>query len=277
MAFQTHAAALVFVKNYVLKLTDEERDQLFKVLTPKFVLLDHDFNIVYDSRLQPETKYLKFGNPLSTVFIQDGRIRDQAYGYFENIPQDHVSIQLEKSLGQGLKISPNATTDLNQTFITAGFDYDSINFNFLVDQGQPHNLLDLKANSGRYMDFLLTPMTLSHEDFLKHTLIEQLMLMGYSEESSISQIEQYGDELIARSIKTVLHAHSRHERDLLIESHDNVLFLTNPVLPGQSGGPVLNTKGKVLGLITNSILEHNSEDSTYVSHGAGVYIFNSKN
>ncbi len=276
VAFPTHATPLYFFKNYALTLTHEDRYNLFSVFKPKFILLDHDYNIVYDSRHETKTRYLNYGDPLSTIFAKEGHIHSKAYGYFANIPEDFVSIELSYPLGNGLKLQTEPNTDTKQQFLTTGFGYDSVNFNFQINAGYSQKLVDLKSNSGLFIDFLLNPLPLNPEELLQLPLLEQLMLMGYSEESSLAQISKYGEALIASSIAITLASHARHQDDFDIEQHKHVLFLENPVLPGQSGGPVLNLQGQVVGIITTSILDQDAETNLMISHGSGVYLFKPK-
>lgn len=271
VVYPTHASALLFIRNYALSLQDQEaRDKLYENLKPNFILLNHNHEIIYDTRLNP-TDYNNFGDPLSTTHIFYGTsYQNQPYGYFENIPEDYLEIRLSKNLGEGLKFGLKASAD--DEFIVSGFGYDGRNFGFDMTSGQKQSLYELKTQTHNYRDYVLKPFVIPIEDFLALDPITQLINLGYSKESAISQIEQHGLELIQHSIFTVLKTQSRHMRDLEIEKHAHVLFTDNPSLPGTSGGPVTNSNGEVLGILTNGILS-SPNPGEFISHGSGIHLF----
>lgn len=273
VAYFTHGAGLQFAKNYASTQSPERQKEMFQKLAPMFVLLNHDFQVVYDTRLESQTKYLNFGDPLATVYSFDGVKQGQPFGVFENVPDDFVSIHLTKKLGEGLKQASNFSYDQNTRITTVGFGYDGHHLSFNQDHGHPESLIVLKRNSGLYLNFLLEPLTMSYEDFTKQSLLTQAMALGYSEESSKAQIAEFGEELISQSIQTLLVAHARHQRDLELESNPYALFTTNSVSSGQSGGPVFNDRDEVIGLIANSILDRSLNEQRSGSFGTGIHLF----
>lgn len=269
--YPTHAAALFFFRPYFLSLNADQKKELSPQLKPKFVLLNHNHDIVYDTRKNP-TSYAVIGDPLSPTHIFYGQIHDQSYGYFENIPFDFASINLSKKLGEGLKAAES--TVLNGEFLASGFGYDGRHFKFDISKGKRESLTKLKIKTNEFIDFQLAPFDMPIETFLSLTTFDKLIYMGYSETEASAQIQKHGLELVDTSIKTVLKSHGRHMRDLATEKNEKVIFTNNPVLPGQSGGPLTNTKGEVIGILTNAFMTQ-LKPGEYVSFGAGAYLFNS--
>ena len=83
-----------------------------------------------------------------------------------------------------------------------------------------------------------------------------------------NQLQKYEKELIESSIQTILRAQARHMRDLPLDSNPKAFFFQGSVMHGQSGGPILNRFGQVIGVTTNGFLRN---DGISVG-GAGVLV-----
>jgi len=273
--FSTHAAGLVFAANYLETASEEQTHNIYKNFKPQFLLLDQNFNTVYDTRLEAETYYIEMGDPLSTVFSSNGKNKKGVYGYIENIPEDFVKVQLTRSLGNGFKkANPVDKSGLEGPFISAGFGYNKKDIIFSIETGGVKaQLTDLKRKMKNFMEFQLRALPVEREDFWKMSSEDQLVLMGYSRESAQEQIQNYPADVIESSIKTVVSIQARNERDLSLVDNERVLITTNPSLTGVSGGPLLNFNGEVVGIITNGFSSLDKESGVKIAHGSGARLY----
>lgn len=124
------------------------------------------------------------------------------------------------------------------------------------------------------MDFSLKPLHETHDEILKKTIPEILSLMGYSHEQIEQTLAKYDSQTIMDSIKVMLNVQARNMRDQELENHEDIIFFDAPVLPGQSGGPILDSHGNVVGITTNAFFDRLVlVNNHYASHGsAGVFI-----
>lgn len=277
--FQTHAAPLTFLQNALINKTLEERRQtVLERIEPAFVLLNHNLDMVYDTRADPEdnkTNYSFIGDPLASILHFNGYIKNQAYGYHENILTDVVSIQLNKNLGPGLEQAARNGTS-SQTFYNAGFGSDGHHYEFSMNPGQEESLYRLKLASGRgYDPFQIDPSPYDLEAHERLSVHDQLLAMGYSESIIEQTFEDYSLDLILRSIEVVLRTEQRHQRDYIIENDERVLFTNSIGLPGHSGGPVVNKDGQVIGMVATGFYSSYDEDQPRQSFGSGVLVLES--
>lgn len=98
--------------------------------------------------------------------------------------------------------------------------------------------------------------------------------MGYSENSIQETLVKYESEKILAAIQIVLQTQKRNMRDQALDFHNHVVFFDAAVLPGQSGGPIVDELGNVIGITTNSFYDKQIlNDQHYTAYGsAGVLI-----
>jgi hypothetical protein len=252
---ESHLAALTFVQHYLEKLSDADRAKTLSLMVPSFVLVDRDEKIVYDTRDEAkaggaQTAYARMGNPLSAFYASDGRRDGQPYGQEENIPDDFAEISLTRSLGPGF--APGvATGDPAECFVDSGFRFDGRRTTFASHAGRRADLTAMMASSGQFMKFELEPLPLPRRKIESMSTVDALVVMGYSKESALAQTKEFPQEKLRDAIATVLDFQERHMRDLQVEKNPATLFVDNPIISGESGGPLLNMNGQVVGLITN--------------------------
>jgi hypothetical protein len=271
VAFESHSAAILFLQNhYTSKTLEESRQWTLNSIHPQFVLLNHKREIVYDTRTDP-AQYKMIGNPTTPVHHINGRQGDNFYGYHENIPTDWTIIDLSHSLGEGLKLASDVDKD-NEEFYNAGFGFDRYQMRFSIDGGKRENIYNLNKLLG-FDDFFITRENYSHEELMAMELPEFLSHMGYSSESIEEQMSDYSDEVLENSRNVVVRLQQRHQRDLLLEEREDVLFLNSKSLPGHSGCPLLNKKGEVVGLVSTGFSDSSDEDTPIKPYGTGALVF----
>lgn len=262
VVFETHQAALTFLYPALAKMESTAQVRAYKNLVPEFILVNQNHEIVYDTRNTgpggSPTRYARMGDPLSTLYIANGKKDDMPYGYFENSAVDYVEIILDRILGPGLKRAV-ATQDSRACLFTAGFAFNAQSLNFSTQSGFVRSLYDLKKSLGRFLDFQLRPLPRPRVEIEAMKTEDILSLMGNSSEQIRQQIKDYSGEKIRQSIGFVLDSQARHMRDYFTEKSGSVIFFDNPVLSGQSGGPLFNAQGEVMGIITNGFMETSRE------------------
>jgi hypothetical protein len=271
---ETHLVALTFLLHYLDKLGEADRNKTLRNMEPEFVLLNQKEEIVYDTREDlkrggTKTAYARFGNPLSTMYSQDGRRGDKAYGYEENIPDDFVEIALTRDLGPGFAPA-SPTGDPNECFVDSGFAFDSRRTTFVSHAGRRATLSDMLRNSGQFMRFELEPLPRPRKVIEKMSTVNALMVMGYTRESAVAQTKQYPEQRLREAMGTVLDVQERRMRDFEVEKNPAALFVDNPIMSGESGGPLLNMNGQVVGLITNGFFYKDEHTSALRSYGGGA-------
>jgi hypothetical protein len=271
--FPSHAAGLIFAKNYLEAASTEDKKNIYEKLVPEFLLLNANEEIVYDTRIDRPTSYLDFGDPLSTLFIQEGSNINGIYGYMENIPQDYAKIKLNRKLAEGLiKVSSTNKTN-HEKYYSLGFAFDRYNLQFNFKSGFKASLLNLLKTSEKFMDFQMNKLVISHEQFNLLSEEEQLVIIGYSKESAEQQVKDLGRDQVNEAIKIVLSVQMRIQKDLMIEKNTKVLFTDITVLPGSSGAALTNKKGEVIGIVTNAILKEDQKSKKMISFGSGIHLF----
>lgn len=267
VVYSTHSTALLFLQKYLENLSRNELNEKLSVLKPEFVLFNNKGKKVFDSRDtgQKETSYLNWGNPLSTVYSNSGKKKDSLYGYYENIPEDYVFIDLPKTIGPDLKLSRKKT----DCSYSAGFSFNGQKTEYQINGGHKSTIVNRQKHLSHLIPFQYTPQSITPGEFQKLSEVEALRLMGFSEEEIHSQIVKYGLERVRRSINIVYKSHLRHMRDQEVDNHSKVFIHDGQVYAGQSGGPLLNEDGDVFGITTNGFV--NDKDHVKVSvGGAGV-------
>lgn|GEM_PF-2447883 len=271
---ESHLVALTFLAPYLERLNDADRAQRLAGMEPSFILVDHDERVVYDTREDAKrgaakTAYAGFGNPLSSAYSQDGRKAGRPYGLEENIPDDFARIALTRSLGPGLAVG-KPTGDPDECFLDAGFAFDGRRTTFAVHAGRRASLDAMMRASGQFMKFELDPLPLPRGTIEKMRTVDALVVMGYSKESALAQTKQFPEEKLRDAIATVLDFQERHRRDLEVEKNPATLFVDNPIVSGESGGPLLNASGQVVGLITNGFFYTDEASGAMKSYGGAA-------
>lgn len=271
---QTHLVALTFFSHFLDKLSDADRDRTLRNMEPEFVLLDQRERIVYDTREDSNrgsarTAYVRFGNPLSTMYSQEGRRDGKPFGFEENIPDDFAEISLTRSLGPGLAQGA-ATRDPDECFVDAGFAFDGHRTTFASHAGRRAGLTEMMRGSGQFMEFELNPLPLPREAIERMPTVDALVVMGYSKESARAQVKEYPEQRLRDAIATILDFQERHMRDVGVEKGPEAMFLDNPIMSGESGGPLLNMSGQVVGLITNGFFYKEGPSSALMSYGGAA-------
>jgi hypothetical protein len=276
VVFPTHAAALIFLQGRLSLFSTEELNSTLAVMEPDFVLLDGKDQVVFDSQKSP-ARYADWGNPLSTVYQMEGHKQHRPYGYMENAPDDYVAIDIGSAhLGEGLPITTlTKKEDLSAKCLhSGGFPYHDGKFR--ISTGTTASVKSMQSQISYVIPFQLNPFPMEVAKILQHNNAEILKMMGYSDEKIQTTMEKYDDLTIRRSIELVLATQPRHLRDQLLEAHPAVLFYDAKVLPGQSGGPIVDDTGTVVGITTNSFLDKTIlTDGHFTSFGAAGFFLGS--
>lgn len=270
VVFSTHATPLYFMQNTLSKMKSEELKSKLSVLQPDFLLLDSENKIIFDTKKQ-KAHYEFWGNPLSTIYQALGKNRQHAYGYFENAPDDFVAIQLEGFAKSGLTLSPSSAknkSDFSSKCLYAGgYQYHDGEFRFSA--GSKKSVKEMQSQLSVVSPFQINPLPVPKEELLKKSLPEILTLMGYSEQNIQATLKKYGEDVIWKSIHIVLNSQERHLRDQSLEERSDLIFYDAPVLPGQSGGPIVDEEGHLVGLTTNGFFDSQViVDGHFASYGA---------
>jgi hypothetical protein len=278
VVFPTHAAGLIFMQGNLSQLSDEERNARLAVLEPDFILLNANDQIVFDTRNSP-SQYVRWGNPLSTVYQMEGHQQNRVYGFMENAPDDHVTIDIgSANLGVGLTITHlNKKEDLaSNCLYSAGYQYHDGKFQ--ASAGEKASVKAMQSQVSYIRPFQINPFPMDVEKILEHNNADILKMMGYSDANILATLTKYDETTIRRSIEILIASQPRLLRDQLLEHHPAVLFYDAKVLPGQSGGPIVDENGTVVGITTNSFLDKTVlVDGHFTSHGAAGFFLGSLN
>jgi hypothetical protein len=216
---------------------------------------------------------IDYGDLLTRVFVETGRgYNNNYFGYLENIPNDYALVQLSRTLGVGLKKAKAKKQDYNN-LTYSGFKYDRYKLDFKTEYGSVVDLYSLYAWSDKYYRFQIQKHDFSIEEFNKLSLLEKLKFIGMSENFAKEQIQKHPESVILENIKLHIEYYHRIQRDYDIIDNPQILITTHKVLPGQSGGPITNSLGEYLGLITNGIFTNNPKNQTVKPYGAAGYLF----
>ncbi len=278
VVFPTHAAGLIFMQGSLSQVPTDELNSRLSVLKPEFILLDSNDNLIFDTQKTP-SQYSFWGNPLSTIYQANGHKQNQPYGYFENSPDDFVAINIG-SLGVGSNLS--STTLSKGLSITSLTKKDDLAEKCLYSAGYQYHDGKFRISSGKkelvktmqsYYSFVssaeLDPLPMAVAKILELDNAMILRILGYSENNIEKTLAQFDEKTIRNAIQIVLSNHPRHQRDQSLEDHPAVIFYDAKVLPGQSGGPIVDDAGTVVGITTNAFLDKSIvTDGHYTSHGA---------
>lgn len=278
VVFPTHAAGLIFLQKSLSLLPEEEMKSSLAVLKPDFILLDQNDKIVFDTKTTP-SQYAFWGNPLSTVYQTEGHKKHQPYGYFENAPDDYVGIdigpiQLGSKLGPGLPMTTLTQKEDLATHCLYSGGYQYHDGKFRISSGKKEAVKTMQSLASYVIPFQLNPFPMAVEKILEFDNAQILKMMGYSEDNIQTTLAKYDADTIRRSIEFVFSTQPRHLRDQALETNPAVLFYDAKVLPGQSGGPIVDESGTVVGITTNSFLDKSVMiDGHFTSNGtAGFFL-----
>ena len=265
--YNTHSSALLFLQNFLTGLNDQERNEKLSVLRPAFILLNRHEEVIFDSRkeIADSVLYEDWGNPLSPIYAGLGRKQEEAYGYYENIPDDYVLVSLPRSIGTGLEMG---SIQANRCNYSVGHAYDGNSEYYKISGGSQATIIDLQRKITHFLDFQLSELPMPQEKFLKLSTPEILSHMGYGQMAIQQQLAKYDEQTLRKSIETVVGIQQRNMRDQALQEHSKVFFFNGAVLPGQSGAPLVNERGQVVGITTNGFV--NSKDGIQESHGGAA-------
>ena len=276
----THITAITLLFPALkLREIDHRRKTLIDNAVPEFVLLNHDLEIVYDTRLlsrETRLKYSYIGDPLSPVYSSIGEAQGKPFGYFETLLTDVAVVKLNQNLGVGLKLSRRNMDRTSSTFYNAGFGSDRYSWEFSINEGYQDSVYNLKLEAGfDQPPFLIDPRPEDETSLLSLSVHEQLLYMGYTEDLIKKTYKKHSYELIQNSIKTVIEMEKRHQRDYVLESDPSVLFTNVKSLSGHSGAPFLNESGEVVGIVGTGFSRFSKDTTSRIqSFGTGVHLFN---
>ncbi len=270
--FQTHAAALTLLTDRISIMTADEKTKIYQNLKPEFILVNHQNEIVYDTRTPDgaQTRYRSFGDPLSSVFSERGNKNNKPFGYYENIQDELTVIDLQTDLGTGLQVASSAGSDC---ITSAGFGYDGYDLKFSIVSGEASTLPVLNRALNVFMEFQLNPLPQARAKIEKLPTGKILILMGYSPEQARAQVKQFSEKQLREAIQVILDTEERHARDLQVSQNARSVYFDAPVMSGFSGGPILNSRGELTGLTTNAFLKKEEGRERQVSvGGAGLLL-----
>ncbi|MBY0383828.1 serine protease [bacterium] len=269
VVFPTHATPLYFMQNALSKISTEELNSKLSVLQPDFLLLNSEDEIIFDTKKQT-AHYQFWGNPLSTIYQALGKNRQHPYGYFENAPDDFVAIKLSDFVPAAkLSLASKKTKSdlMNKCLYAGGYQYHDGKFRFSA--GSKKSVKEMQSQLSTITPFQINPLPMSQEELLKKSLPEILSIMGYSEDNIQETLKKYDEALIWSSIHVVLDSQVRHLRDQSLEARSDLVFYNAPALPGQSGGPIVDENGYLVGLTTNGFFDSQvMVDGHFASYGA---------
>ncbi len=276
VVFPSHAAGLIFLQGRLSLFPYEEMQSILAVLQPDFILLDQNDKIIFDTKNNP-SQYAFWGNPLSTVYQTEGHKQHQPYGYFENAPDDYVAIDIGSGkIGTGLPLTTlTEKEDLaTQCLYSGGYQYHDGKFR--ISSGRKAAVKTMQSRYSFATPFQLNPFPMAVEKILELDNTQILKMMGYSDDNIQKTLANYDAVTIRRSIEIVLATQPRHLRDQALENNPAALFYDAKVLPGQSGGPIVDENGTVVGITTNSFLDKSVlVDGHFTSHGAAGFFIGS--
>ncbi len=270
VTFQTHAAALTLLADRIFIMTADEKTKIYQNLKPEFILVNHQNEIVYDTRTAEaaQTRYRSFVDPLSSVFSERGSKNNKPFGYYENIKDELTVIDLQKDLGTGLQVATSADSEC---ITSAGFGYDGYDLKFSIVSGEASTLKVLNRALNVFMEFQLNPLPQPRAKIEKMSTAKILILMGYSIEQAEAQVKQFSEKQLRDAIQVILDTEERHARDLQVSQDAQSVYFDAPVMSGFSGGPILNSQGDLTGLTTNAFLKKEEAQGRQVSvGGAGL-------
>lgn len=275
----THEAALIFLERSLSNLEPAVLQQTLEPLRPDFLLFDDTNNLIYDTRSSSESSlYAFWGNPLSSVYHTIGHAKNEIYGYYQNVPDDYVAITLPSAVlknHSGLKLSSALQKNdfEGQCLFSIGYEY--LNEHFVIAGGRNADIKSLLAPISHMSVLMNIPETYDIKTLRSLPVSEILPLMGYSPEQIKETLQKHEISLIQSSIQVMLTAYERTLQDYELRKHPNVLFFDAPTLFGQSGGPIVNVSGEVIGITTNGFIDKSvsTPDGHFKSFGtSGLFI-----
>ncbi len=235
-----------FFKQYFEQRTTSERKEYLAQIGVQFLLLDINGNLLYDSR-EEEAQVIESGDPMAIVYTDTGRSPNGNVGFKEAIPNDFIQIQLQRDMGDGI---PMAASSQSIDFLSAGFYYEE-GERFVSLLGQEESVLALKQKTGNFNEITLSPLSQNREEYASRSEEEIMQDWGWPLESIARQIDECGRDRVRAAITSLLVIQERNARDMAVESHPKALFTNARAQPGNSGGPVMNSQGEVVGITVN--------------------------
>lgn len=279
VVFPTHAPALNFLIHNLQDLEKSELNEKLRPLKPKFLIFNYKGEKVFDSREQ-KASYLFWGDPLSPIYQSRGHKNNNPYGHFENLSEDYVAISLDLDEQQTIETLPInlnypvKTDRKNQCLYAFGYEGTSQAQDLQVKVGLKTQLIKLQKKLNHVIDFQINPLPYPIEVIKEMPSREILSLMGYDEDEIKATYKRHPIDTIERSIQSVLNSQPRYMRDQLLDENPKALFFNAQVLPGQSGGPIINHLGEVVAITTNGFLNRSPKDPMHFHSvgGAGVLL-----
>ncbi len=265
------SAKWLFFKEILRSKDAKKREEMISNFPPEFALFNAKGEKVFDTD-DGKVESISAGDQLK--FIDNFQAGD-----FPFASEDYEFIRLSKVIGKPLRVASVLPSEGEKIF-SIGFPQatkregssNSNGFNLTYSEGKvqnPENYLNEYLKSNKLPLAMLR--SIDTESLKQKSGAEVLRVFGFSEEIIENSIEHHGEEKfeteVAPSyIEVYEKNHHKYIRMLDILKSKSVISHTMDIVPGNSGGPVFNQAGQVVGL--NSLTH--STDTRYSPLGGAV-------